>query len=398
MGLSSLPELAYCALRLVETGELERAVDLYQRAASLTPAESWIYNDLGLALLRAGRVADAERAHGAAVALRPWCPETCYNAAFPMLKLGRWTEGLRAYELRQFIDHRRWPDFHVPRWSGAPLSGQRVLVWTDHGRGDAIQFARYVPEIARRGGRVILAAPCSLHRLFHKLEGVEKVIVQGDPPPSFDLEIPVTSLPQAVGATPSTIPATPYLHANPCHVRRWRWRLQSDERLRVGLVWAGNPLHADDANRSMPARTLAPLLDVPATRFFSLQVGEGQAELGGLAGVEDLGPGLTDFAATAAVIANLDIVITVDTAVAHLAGAMGRRVWAMLPFCADWRWLDGRDDTPWYPTMRLFRQSRRGDWTDVVAAVRVAVAVAAGRRVSEAHAACPSERSEKAYR
>jgi ADP-heptose:LPS heptosyltransferase len=213
--------------------------------------------------------------------------------------------------------------------------------------------------------------------------GVAQVIRDGDVPPPFELHCPLLSLPFAFGTTLDTVPAAvPYLKVDPGAAARWRERLGSD--LKVGLVWAGSPQHKNDRNRSIAFERLAPLLAVPGVRWFSLQVGERRADLAQAAPgtIADIADGLTDFADTAAAIAALDLVIGVDTAAAHLAGALARPVWVMLPFVPDWRWLIGREDNPWYPTLRAFRSPRRGDWEAVVAEVAEALA----RRVAEAAA------------
>jgi hypothetical protein len=266
----------------------------------------------------------------------------------------------------------------------------------DQGYGDAIQFVRYVPLVARiaaqGGGRVVLETHLLLYRLFNRCLGSSiQVLVRGEDPPPHDLHCPLMSLPRAFGTELETIPAgVPYLAPDPGDVDRWRGRLAGEDGdgagLRVGLVWAGNPQHRNDRNRSIPVAALAPLLSVPGVRFVSLQTGDAAADLNRLPGVAipKAMERVRDFADTAAILANLDLLVTVDTAIAHLAGAMGVPCWLMLPHVPDWRWMLDRADSPWYPSLRLFRQPRPGDWTTTLgtaAAVLKAQAARAARRL-----------------
>jgi hypothetical protein len=247
-----------------------------------------------------------------------------------------------------------------------------------------VQFMRYVPLVAARGAGVVLQVQRPLLRLAAAtFAGIAQVIQDGDVPSPFDLHCPLLSLPLAFGTTIETVPAAvPYLALDPDAVARWRGRLAGAAGTKVGLVWAGSAQHTNDRNRSVAFDRLAPLLAVPGLHWFSLQVGERRADLAQAAssGIVDLADGLTDFAETAAAIAELDLVISVDSAVAHLAGALAKPVWVMLPHVPDWRWLVGRGDSPWYPTVRLFRQPGRGDWEAVVARLAEALARRAGER------------------
>ncbi len=234
-----------------------------------------------------------------------------------------------------------------------------------------IQFARYAPKVAERGGRVILECHPGLRRLLTRLPGIEKVVTPGEPPAAFDLYCPILSLPHIFGTRLDTIPAaTPYLQPAEDEMARWHERIiaHAPRRLKVGLAWAGRPEHKNDRNRSLRLSQLTLLASNEIT-FFSLQKGPPAAEVA-LAPpnmrVIDLMEACDDLADTAALIANLDLIVCVDTAVAHLAGAMGKRVWTLLPFNPDWRWMRERDDSPWYPTMRLFRQSLPGGWDEVI--------------------------------
>jgi hypothetical protein len=265
-----------------------------------------------------------------------------------------------------------------PLWLGdAPLEGKTILLRAEQGLGDTIQFARYVGLVAERGARIILEVQPELVTLLQDLTGVSAVLPLGAALPRFDCHCPLPSLPLAFGTALATIPATvPYLAApaGPASV-------PLPEGFRVGLTWAGNAQHLNDRNRSIPLARLAPLFDLDGIGFVALQKGlrEGEAALlGRLPKVTDAARAMTDFAATASVVAELDLVITVDTSMAHLAGALGKEVWILLPVSPDFRWLLGRSDSPWYPTARLFRQSAPGDWDAVVAEVRGALAKRSG--------------------
>jgi hypothetical protein len=257
-----------------------------------------------------------------------------------------------------------------PLWRGDyPLNRKTVLLHAEQGLGDTIQFARYVPQLAATGANVILEVQPELTALLSRLEGAKTVIAHGAPAPVYDVHCPLGSMPLALKTEPSNIPAPiPYLSADNCRLAKWTARLGALARPRIAIAWSGNASHLNDRNRSMPFAKLAPLLSSPA-RFISIQRelrAEDEAALAAEQRVTHVGGELDDFDDTAAVVALCDLVIAVDTAVVHLAGAMGRAVWVMLPFAPDWRWtLDG-DSTPWYPTARLFRQTSLGDWDGVI--------------------------------
>jgi hypothetical protein len=320
-----------------------------------------------------------------------------------LLLLGRLAEGFAEYE------HRLAPrPAHIPGppvWRGEPLEGWTILLHAEQGIGDTIQFVRYLPEVARRGaGRVLLAAPPTFARLLAGLPGLDALVRPEDRAEvRAHVHCPLLSLPHVLGTTTvETIPApTPYLRAEPAALTRWRERLADLRGLRVGLVWAGNPRHQNDRNRSIAPERLAPLLRVRGVSWVSLQLGapverlREQAPEGAV--LVDIAPELTDLAETAAAIVQLDLVVAVDTAVAHLAGALGRPVWVLLPAVPDWRWLLGREDSPWYSTMRLFRQQRAGDWDGVVARIAAALEALA-RRPGRGGASPPRPCSEHAGR
>ncbi|HVX91659.1 MAG TPA: tetratricopeptide repeat protein [Xanthobacteraceae bacterium] len=347
------------------------------RALALDPRHVRARNNRGSALVRLGRPADALPDFEAALAVDPQFAEARLNCAIAQLMLGQFRTGWENYEWRSRTRRLAALDrpFAVPRWTGAePLAGRTILLHAEQGLGDTIQFVRYAPLVARRGARVVLEVQAPLRTLMTGLEDVDTVLVRGEPLPPFDLHCPLLSLPFAFGTEVATIPAhVPYLQAPSERIAAWRDRIAPLPRPRVGLAWSGSPAHRDDRNRSIALARLAPLLAVPDVRFVSLQTGTRAADRATLAQLPQVVPladGFRDFADTAAVIAQLDLVISVDTAVAHLAGALGRPVWVLLPFYPDFRWLLGREDSPWYSTARLWRQPRSGDWDSVIDRVR----------------------------
>ncbi len=276
-------------------------------------------------------------------------------------------EGWRGYEVRRERKRNAPRKFDAPLWRGGDLNGTRILLHAEQGLGDSLQFLRYVPLVQASGGRVLLDVPLALRRLAGELPGLEALTATGEGLGSFEWQCPFMSLPLGFATVMDTIPAqVPYLRVpeearQKAAVRNW------PERLRVGVVWSGNPRYSDDQARSVPLPLLAPLFGMEGMRWFSLQLGAAAEQLAGMqAEVVDLRDGIADMADTAALVERLDLVIAVDTAVAHLAGALGRPVWVLLPFAPDWRWLLEREDSPWYPSARLFRQPRPGDWGSVM--------------------------------
>jgi hypothetical protein len=268
-----------------------------------------------------------------------------------------------------------YPKFSEPIWLGKePVEGKTVLVHVDEGLGDTIQFVRYVPMLAARGARVILVVAKALHALLSGFPGASECLMVADKLPPFDMHCPICSLPLAFGTRLDTIPsATSYLPTPPPERRKaWEGRLGPRNRLRIGLVWSGSPKHANDLNRSLSLQTLSCILDVEAT-FISLQKDPRPADKAVLEqrpDIVDLADHLADFAETAALVSCLDLVITVDTSVAHLAGALGCPTWILLPYVPDYRWMLDRDDSPWYSSVRLFRQSVTRDYQSVLHGVR----------------------------
>ncbi len=343
----------------------EEALACYEAALRLRPDSAEFWNKRGFALEQLGRWEEALECFEQAVRRKPDFAEARTNRAMAWLRRGDFVRGFAEYEWRF-----RRKDFGTaaqrePRWRGEPLEGRTILIHAEQGLGDTIQFMRYLPLVEQRGGRVKFNCQPRLRPLAAARWTAE-------PQERAELHASLLSLPHLLGTTAETIPAAvPYLEVASAHVERWRQRLGGGGSLKVGLVWAGNPRHPQDRRRSVPPELLAALGGLGDVRFFSLQRGW-RARIPGLE-LEELEEETGTVLDTAAAILNLDLVISVDTMAAHLAGALGRRVWLLLSFCPDWRWMLEREDTPWYPTMRLFRQRRPGDWREVIARVAEAL-------------------------
>jgi len=371
---------------LQDKGQLEEAVAAYREAIALKPKYPEAHNNLGDALRLAGQLDEAIASYRQAIALKFDYPETHSYLALALLVQGDFLRGWEEYEWRLKLKDVAClqQNFTQPRWDGGSLEGRTLLLHAEQGFGDAIQFIRYVALAAWRGGKIIIECPPDLQRLFQRMVPELPVIAKGQALPAFDVHCPLLSLPRIFSTDLTNLPRTvPYLHADAADAAIWRERIAglgssirpsgpdrpSSPDLKVGVVWAGSPTHKNDRHRSLKLASLAPLAEVRGVRFVSLQKGDAATEgRTAPAGLEliDVAEELKDFADTAALIANLDLVIAVDTAVVHLAGAMGRPVWTLLPFVPDWRWLLERTDSPWYPTMRLFRQPALGDWDSVI--------------------------------
>ncbi|MFQ5958770.1 MAG: tetratricopeptide repeat protein [Alphaproteobacteria bacterium] len=370
------------ALFLQRQEKTEEAVEQYRKLLAIEPGNDDALDNLGVALSRLGRLDEAIKQYRRALAIAPDNPSTHQNLAHALLMRGDYAEGWAEYEWRwsnpDFPSARR--DFAEPQWDGAPLDGRVILLHAEQGMGDTIQFVRFAPLVAARGGRVVLECQEPLAPLLAGCDGVEHVVAKGEPLPRLDVHAPLLSLPHLLGVTLDTLPAEiPYL-AVPAG-RMVPLTVPPTTAIKAGLLWAGCATDGDDHSRSCPPDALAPLLDVAGVSLFSLQKGPQAAELERLDGpgrIADLGYRLADFADTAAAIAQLDVVIGVDSAAAHLAGALGRRVWLLLHTPSDWRWMSGRDDSPWYPSARLFRQPRDGDWAGAVVALRAELERLAG--------------------
>lgn len=347
------------------------AIANYDKALAAMPGHPQILTNRGHAFRRLDRPFEALADFEAALAAGPDFPEAHFEAAMTRLTRGDFEAGWKGYEWRwktaTFAAQRR--QLRAPLWLGdVPVSGKTVLLHAEQGLGDTIQFIRYAPLLAARGAKVVCEVQPELRSLLSQFEGVD-IIAQGEALPAFDLHCPLLSLPLAFETRPGTIPASvPYLAPQTERLTHWRDRLAPD-RPRAGFVWSGSPSHRNDRNRSIPLARLAALFEKPSIHCFSLQTELREADrepLRALPNLVDLGGELRDFADTAAVIALLDVVVSVDTSVAHLAGALGKPVMILLPYAADFRWMRNRDDTPWYPTAKLLRQPDFGDWDSVI--------------------------------
>jgi hypothetical protein len=348
------------------------AIAIYDRAIAIVPHNAGLLTNRAIALRKLDRPQEALMSVSRALAAKPDFAQARFVDSLVRLTLGDFRTGWRAYESRwqgrNLSSQRR--NFSAPLWLGeGTLEGKTVLLHAEQGFGDTMQFVRYAPLVAARGARVVLEVQRELVRLISGMTSIDAVVARSDALPPFDLHCPLLSLPLAFDTELPTIPApVPYLGAADDDARHWR-ELLPQSRPRVGVVWSGDPAHDNDSNRSMRLTTFAPLFDVADIDFVSLQYrirNEDQAPLQQCPNLFRCEQNFRDFADTAAVIANLDAVISIDSAVAHLTGAMGKPLFLMLPLGADFRWLRERGDSPWYPTARLYRQQQFSDWPGVV--------------------------------
>jgi tetratricopeptide (TPR) repeat protein len=378
---------------LREINDMRGAAAAYQRALELSPDQPDVLEALAATMFDLGEVDAAIQIGGRAVGVRPASAEARYNLSLALLAGGRMEEGWKLYESRWQCPAfgKTLAPLGQPAWDGSDPAGKTILVRAEQGCGDTIQFSRYVPMLAERGAKVILECQAEVKPLLAGLSGGATIIARGEEPPPFDCHLPLLSVPMYFKTTLETIPSdVPYLRADPARVGTWRARLSGIKEFKCGLVWAGSRHHRNDRNRSIPVSALAPLADIKGVKFVSLQVPSADAAQSiepqrsrrpdrlsaisavkadfPISGVLDFGTDLHTFADTAALLMQLDLLISVDTAAVHLAGALGRPVWTLLPYAADWRWMSRTETTPWYPTMRLFRQPARGDWATVIAA------------------------------
>jgi tetratricopeptide (TPR) repeat protein len=370
------------ALKLA--GRLPAAVAAYRAALEINPQNALVWTNQGSALQQGGAIAEALEAFEQAVTIDPDLPEAHWNRALAWLAMGDYERGWPEYEWGFRAGARPLPSRKLPRWNGDVMPGKTLLVSAEQGFGDAIQFVRFIGQARARVGKVLLECRPELSALLSTCAGVDQVISPDTPDtalPEVAARIPLMSLAGALGVRRDDLPGPyPYLSIDAARVGRPASVIGTDG-FKVGLVWGGSSAHQDDWNRSCAPALLSPLLAVAGARFFSLQKGRDPGELRSVgAELQDLASVLEDFADTAAAIAGLDLVITVDTAVAHLAGAMGKPVWVLLPFAPDWRWGLHEDSTPWYPSARLFRQPRPGDWKSVMASVLHALGSALHKR------------------
>ena len=421
----SAEALDLLGVTLADQQRYEEAIERYRKALELDPAFARTHNILGTALVRMGDPAAAEQHHRRAVELDPAYILAHCNLASDLIQQQKLDEAQRGLDLALI----QWPDsadlhcalswiqrlrgdlprgwdehewrwrlaeftshagrFSQPLWDGGDLAGKTILLHFEGGYGDTIQFARYATLVAGRGGRVLLHCQEPLARLLKTVDGVDRVITTLDPLPEFDVHCPLLTLPHVFQTTLASIPAkAPYVSAPVELVRKWEQKLAGEEKneqskglkiKRIGLAWSGNPKFGFDRLRSLMLSMLGPLGGVAGVQFYSLQVGEGAEQLAsppaGLV-VKDYTAEIGDFADTAALMKNLDLIVSHDSAVAHLAGALGRPSVVLLPYAPDWRWLLERKDSPWYPSVRLFRQKKAGEWGEVVERVARSIVAA----------------------
>ncbi len=354
-------------------GELAQAAECYQTAIGLKAGYWQALNNLGTVYKLEGRFNEALVCYEASLASGHDPAEAHRNRALLRLLTGDYAQGWPEYEWRFRVEGAPRVTFPQPRWDGRPLDQGTLLLKAEQGLGDTIQFIRYAPLVRQRASsKVILHCAASLQALLQGVEGIDRFAAEALDRETFDCYAPLMSLPGMFGTQVETIPAAiPYLTAEPARVARWRSQVGATPGLKVGIAWQGNPGYAADSQRSVPLEHFVPLSNCPGVRLYSLQKYHGCDQLALLAErlpIVDLGPSLdldAAFVDTAAVMVTLDLVVTSDSAMAHLAGALGVKVWVALPNVPDWRWLLDRDDSPWYPTMRLFRQSQPGDWPGV---------------------------------
>jgi tetratricopeptide (TPR) repeat protein len=358
--------------------EFDVALDAYLRILELGGTSPEMHGSIASVYHALGRYGEAIAHSEAAVGLRPLHAEAHTNLAVSHLVRGEFSPGWDEYVWMWRLPAKRasypYLDGSTPLWNGEPFPGRQLIITRDQGFGDAIQMVRYLPAVKARGGRVVLEVAVPLVPLFADLPGVDEVRIHHDVASvadDVDLHVPLSGLPRAFGTKIDSIPAPiPYLRAPAERVERWRARLDRPADLRVGIAWGGNADHANDRNRSSRLEDFAPLGALEGVAWFGLQKGrdENRRSCGSLL-FDPLGADIIDFADTAAILTQLDLVISVDTSIVHLAGALGTRVWTLLAFVPDWRWMLERSDSPWYPTMRFFRQPRAGDWASVFADV-----------------------------
>lgn len=359
-------------------GRYDDALTAGRRAAELDPKDKIALHNLNVLHFQRGELDAAIEYAEKALAIDPQMPGAHIGIAEASLARGDFARGWEEYEWRFRLAGAPslLPPTDKPQWNGTPLpAGQTLLLIADQGYGDVIQFARFIPWAASRCPDIAIACSRALHPVIRQLAGAARVFDRWDEQGDFAAYCPLSGLPRLAGVGLDTIPGKAYLRADPDRTKAWEARLAAllpAGSRRIGLVWAGRHTHPNDENRSMRLAALAPLGALPGVSLVSLQKGQAQAGIGyywGRAPLANLGPEIADFADTMAIIQCLERVVTVDTAVAHLAGAMGKPVWIMLPYAADWRWLLDRADSPWYPSARLFRQGAERDWAPVVAAI-----------------------------
>jgi tetratricopeptide (TPR) repeat protein len=356
-------------------GRIDEALESLRRAVALAKNDAGAHHNLALVFADKGDFASAGQEHELAIQLQPENALFHKNRALLWLRLGEWEKGWPEFEWRWKC--REFPKraFSQPPWDGSPLNGRTILLYSEQGLGDVLHFIRYAPLVKERGGVILLQCPASMHPILSCCKGIDRFVVQDPRMPDFDVHAPLMSLPGIMGTTVANVPAAvPYIFAHPEGVEHWQKLLQSTGGFRIGVCWQGSRAHSGDRQRSFALAELSALARLPNVSLISLQAGVGREQLDSVRAqfpVTDFGAGLDRdsgaFMDTAAIMKHLDLVITCDTAIGHLAGALGVPVWLALSTVSDWRWLLDRQDTPWYPTMRLFRQKELGSWRPVFA-------------------------------
>jgi tetratricopeptide (TPR) repeat protein len=365
-------------ITLQELRRLGDALASFDRAIALKPDYAEAYNNRGLVLQELKRPDDAIASFDRTIALTPDYAEAYNNQSLCLLQTGRFEQGWQRYEWRKKLEQPFGNrSFAKPLWLGkGDISNRTVFVHWEQGLGDTIQFSRFAEALTTRGAKLVMSVQAPLYRLFKQMNSDVEIIEQDEVPAAFDYHCPLMSLPLALGTTLATIPAKlPYLFADETLRNSWRARLPPKTKPRIGIVWSGSAKHKNDRHRSIDLPTFASLLCANA-HWISLQKELKESDAAALRQIDQIvscGEELTDFSETAAIIDALDLVISVDTSVAHLAGALAKPVWILLPYNPDWRWLLDRSDSPWYPTARLFRQNGAQSWADVMTHVRCAL-------------------------
>jgi hypothetical protein len=363
-------------------GRYDDALAAGRRAVKLNPQDAIAHANLSVLHYERAEPADAAATARAALAINDAMPGAHLGLAEALLAVGDLAEGWEEYEWRYRLPGvpNPMPKADVPHWEGEPIKDGALLLIADQGYGDGIQFARYIPWAAERCAEVVVACSRELQPLVGQMPGIKTLFDQWEACPPVKAYCTLSGLPRLHGTRLDNIPgAVPYLKADPAKAAKWKARLDelsSPARPRIGLVWAGRPTHMNDRNRSAALSTLAPITDIDGVTFISLQKGQGVDQISGYFGrapLINLGVEIDNFGDSAAIIEHLDLVVTVDTAIGHLTGAMGKPAWIMLPYAPDWRWLRERTDTPWYPDVRLFRPAAPKDWASITSAVAAAL-------------------------
>jgi tetratricopeptide (TPR) repeat protein len=355
---------------LRELSRTEDALASHDNAIRLTPDHALAHSNRGNVLVDLNRHADALTSYDRAIGLKPDYAEAQLNQAQAHLLMGNLEQGFRQYEWRRKTGKQaRHHGYSKPLWLGGnDIRGKTLFLYWEQGHGDTIQFCRYAKLAEARGAKIVMSVQENLRGLLQQLGGGIEIIGPAEKPEQFDYHCPLLSLPLAFGTSLKTVPAeTPYLAADSVLRAQWEERLNRNGKPNIGLAWSGMALHKDDHNRSIPLAKCLPMLTEKANwTNLQLDVRDNDRDALNAGPIKDFGPELGDFRLTAALVDHMDLIVTVDTALAHLAGAMGKRVWLLLSFSADWRWMLERDDTPWYPSIRLFRQRKIGDWDEVI--------------------------------